>query len=283
MPEFGRVEELSPSRLDVSGYRGLSRRERRVCIAASLAGLAALFVLGFMMGPPIPVIVRDDAARAMTLLEFRRPVEATPRTPPRPKPYSGAQAAAPRTNDHAAPNRAPTVPVQAARAAPIPLPAPLPIPAIASVPARAGAAAATSDGGKDGTGMAGAGPSGQGGGAGSGSGSGSGNGDGDGDGAEYAQAEWIERPPEEGIDRLWQYVAPEKVSVVTVQMICRIIPAFKPRHCRIIAQEPRLYPFGTAAVRLVELAKIRPISKDGSPTDLPVIVNIVFTRPIPPQ
>jgi hypothetical protein len=268
MPDVCRVESLSQVHPEWSGYRGLSRRERRRCIALSLFGLTALFLLAFSIGAPAPLPVATPASRALTLFEFKPPAEEPP--PPPPVPKDGGARAAPKTKPLDIPKPAPRLAVATAPTILpvkplVPLPAPsLPLAAPAAGPqdaAKAGGAAGTGTG--DGR---------------SGHGTGSGAGDGDGDGAEYAQAEWIERPPRDGIDHLWAFVAPANVSTVFIKMVCKIVPPFKPRHCHILSEQPHIPEFGATAVHLVELSRIRPIAKDGSPTDLPVIIGLTFNR-----
>lgn len=147
------------------------------------------------------------------------------------------------------------------------VPLPLPMPAIAPVAAQTGLAGAT---GADGSMSEAAG------------GGGDGNGGGTGHAPQYAAAQWISKAPADDIRRLW--VGNSRAATaptVTVAMVCRIMPGYKPRHCRVSSTVPPVFGFPQEAVRLVELSKVRPVLKDGSETDLPVFITIIFHRPPP--
>ena len=129
---------------------------------------------------------------------------------------------------------------------------PLPI---ASFPAGPASAAEPAPDGETGQGR---------GGDGSGAGAG-GGGTGAGDARVLHPPDWITKP---SWSQMKQHnprrAALERVSG-TALLACRVDPRQRPRSCRILSETPRGYGFGSAALAVVRVGRIRPAMRDGAP------------------
>ncbi|UYY57854.1 energy transducer TonB [Sphingomonas sp. S2-65] len=119
-----------------------------------------------------------------------------------------------------------------------------------------------------------------------GRGSGDGAGDGDGSGADggggtrYARAEWIERPTRKDFEREWPPMYRKLDAPVRVILACYVKPTGRPYRCTVAAINRRNSGFGSAAIRLVQGARVRPVLRNGEMLDVPVLAPIVFL-PVP--
>jgi hypothetical protein len=245
------------------GYHGLSGRERSECAALAgiclLVGIASLFWVSEHVTPK----VRATPLSILRLVQVRLP-DAAPslRSPPARKggrPKGGARG----EQKHRPPVHVDMLPQHSFSdlvATPLAIAKP-------TLPAtRADMLSALSDGGYHG----------QGDGDGSGSGSGNGKGGGTVSGPSFAAAQWIREPTSSDFAREWPPSARFLLNPVRVLLACHISIDNKPRHCQVLQERPALFGFGAAAIRLVEDSRIRGVLKDGSPTDLPVLVPLTF-------
>ncbi|MET3438783.1 energy transducer TonB [Sphingomonas sp. 1185] len=255
---------------------------RRSVAVVATAAVHAVILAPLIWGQPRHRLTDDPARPLLTLFDVPRPPEPPP-VPVPPPPVAPApvkrESLVPRpTAGGGSPRPAPARPArQAAPAAVAParfdmVDLPAPAAGLAAEPAlRVGTA--ISDG--LGTGIA----SGRGtGGEGRGTGNGRGDGDGPGEGRlRYALAEWIEKPPQELIDKAFPKMAwAGGVSGIAV-LLCDVPRPGTPRSCSIAAERPKGRGFGAAALGLYRQFRIRPVMKGDQVYQAQVLVPVTFT------
>lgn len=114
---------------------------------------------------------------------------------------------------------------------------------------------------------------------GDGRGTGQGRGDGDGpggDGIGYGRAEWIRMPTNDEMVRHWPDRSLRQRIDGTVYLGCAVPKPGPPRRCWVLSEQPQGIGFGRAALAMVPDFRIRPVTRNGLVTDLPVIVPLHF-------
>ncbi|WP_210357164.1 energy transducer TonB [Sphingomonas beigongshangi] len=121
------------------------------------------------------------------------------------------------------------------------------------------------------------------GGTGRGSGTGKGDGVGAGEGGvRYARAEWIRIPPADAMAAAWPRAAIKNRVGGHVELGCYVPRPGTPRRCWLLSETPKGMGFGTSALTLWRLFRIRPARRNDAPLDMPVIVPVEFTVPVTP-
>lgn len=113
-------------------------------------------------------------------------------------------------------------------------------------------------------------------GAGTGRGAGSGAGDGGGGKTRYARASWIYRPSDAELRRFWPADAVRDRISGRALLACQVPRSGRPERCWLVSDTPADMGFGTAAVQMAPLFRIRPVLRNGKVLPIPVIVPVVF-------
>lgn len=251
-------------------YAGLGRRERTLIAGCNAALLLAALAL-LLFGKPASFHVSPEPA-AISIFDVPPPPPPPPPEQDEPKPsrISTAKPQAAPGGRKASPPPLPTLADPApvlvlALAPPSPLIHPEAPPATTPAPGTAQ--------GSDGIGQG----SGAGSGSGTGNGAGSGTGGGEGeDGVRFARADWIEKPTRAAFEREWPPQHRHLNAEVRVVVACYVKPSGRPHRCK-VAWTNRPGPgFGTAAVRLVQGARVKPVRQNGQTLDLPILAPIAF-------
>lgn len=113
-------------------------------------------------------------------------------------------------------------------------------------------------------------------GAGTGRGAGSGAGDGGAGKTRYARASWIYRPSDAELRRFWPADAVRDRISGRALLACQVPRSGRPERCWLVSDTPADMGFGTAAVQMAPLFRIRPVLRNGKVLPIPVIVPVVF-------
>jgi len=113
-------------------------------------------------------------------------------------------------------------------------------------------------------------------GAGTGRGAGSGAGDGGAGKTRYARASWIYRPSDAELRRFWPADAVRDRISGRALLACQVPRSGRPERGRLVSDTPADMGFGTAAVQMAPLFRIRPVLRNGKVLPIPVIVPVVF-------
>ena len=97
-----------------------------------------------------------------------------------------------------------------------------------------------------------------------------------GDGVRYGRAEWIHMPTNDEMVRHWPDRSLRQRIDGLVYLGCAVPKPGPPRQCWVLSERPRGIGFGRAALAMVPDFRIRPVTRNGLVTDLPVIVPLHF-------
>jgi protein TonB len=99
-------------------------------------------------------------------------------------------------------------------------------------------------------------------------------------GEEITQPDWVRRPSAEDVERYY----PERAQRMNIEgrasISCTVDARGTLNSCSVSAETPSDAGFGDAALRMSKLFKMRPMTKDGSPSDGgKITIPIAFTLP----
>ncbi|MBJ6122003.1 TonB family protein [Sphingomonas mollis] len=113
-----------------------------------------------------------------------------------------------------------------------------------------------------------------------GSGNGRGSGTGSGDGVGLARALWIRMPTVPEMEPYWPVRARRERIAGRVILACIVPRPGPPRRCSVIHEHPQGIGFGSSAVKMSRLFRMKPVTRGSAVEDLPVIVPVRFDVPI---